>query len=67
MHNERALAAIGGQMIPLDEEQLAEIVGGLGPFGKILTEFATIFWDCLKTGIDDVIDAAKEGYDDNRG
>jgi hypothetical protein len=23
-----------------------------------------VLWDCLKTGFDDVIDAAKEGYGD---
>ena len=67
MLNDQARAHSGEQMIQLDEEQLAGIVGGLGPLSKVLGELASILWDCVKTGIDDVIDAAEEGYADNRG
>ena len=67
MHNEHALAPVGGRITVLDDEQLTGIVGGFGPLSKIVGEFVSIVWDCLKTGIDDVIDAAKEGYEDNRG
>jgi hypothetical protein len=67
MHIEQMLAPHGGQMTVLDDEQLTDIVGGLGPLSRVFAEFVSILWDCVKTGIDDVIDAAQEGYEDNRG
>jgi hypothetical protein len=67
MHNEPALAPVSAHMPVLGTEELTEIAGGLGPLGRIFGEFVSILWDCVKTGIDDVIDAAKEGYEDNRG
>ena len=67
MLNDQALAQSGGQMIQLNDDQLAGIVGGLGPLGRILGELGSVLWECVRTGIDDVIDAAKEGYEDNRG
>jgi hypothetical protein len=66
MHENYTLAASGEQMIELDDTALSSI-GGQGPLGTFLREVGTILWDCIKTGLDDVIDAAKEGYSDARG
>ena len=67
MLNDHALADSGGQMTQLDDDALAGIVGGLGPWGRIIGEVVEVLWECVKDGIDDVIDAAKEGYGDARG
>lgn len=62
-----ALATSGEQLTALDDEALAAIVGGEGPLSRILSELVSVLWDCVKDGLDDVIDAAKEGYSDARG
>lgn len=62
-----ALAASGEQLIQLDDDALGAIVGGEGPLGRILGELISVLWDCVKDGLDDVIDAAKEGYSDAQG
>jgi hypothetical protein len=56
--------ASSGELTQLDDAALAAIVGGEGPWGKILGEFIQLLWDCVKTGLDDVISAAEEGYAD---
>ena len=58
------LASSGEQLTQLDDDALAAVVGGLGPLSRILGELARVLWDCVKTGLDDVIDAAEEGYGD---
>jgi hypothetical protein len=58
------LASSGEQLTELDDHALAAIVGGLGPFSRILGELAKVLWDCVSAGLDDVIDAAQEGYGD---
>ena len=63
MHENYTLAASGGQMIELDDTALSAIGGG-GPFGTALREIAKLLWDCVRTGIDDVIAGAEEGYAD---
>jgi hypothetical protein len=62
-----ALAASGEQLTALDDDALATIVGGEGPLSRIVSELVTILWDCVRDGLDDVIDAAKEGYGDAQG
>lgn len=66
MHDNYTLAASGEQLIELDDAALAAI-GGEGPLDTFIKEAIAILWDCVKTGLDDVIDAAKEGYGDARG
>lgn len=61
---DNALARQGGQLIPLDDEALATISGGDGPLITALREIGTLLWNCIKTGIDDVIAGAEEGYAD---
>lgn len=61
---DNALASQGGQPIPIDDETLATISGGDGPLIRIVTEFGKLLWECVKTGIDDVIAGAEEGYAD---
>lgn len=61
---DNALAGRGGQPIPLDDETLATITGGDGPVITVVKEIARLFWECIKTGIDDVIAGAEEGYAD---
>jgi bacteriocin-like protein len=64
MHQNDTLAARGEQLIELDEKALAAIVGGDGPIRKFLEAVGSLLWDCVSEGLDDVIDAAKEGYAD---
>jgi hypothetical protein len=61
-----SLAASGEQLTQLDDDALAGIVGGDGPWGTIFGEVVKFLWDCVKTGLDDVISAAEEGYGDAR-
>jgi hypothetical protein len=68
MLNHYTLAASGEQLTQLDDDALAAIVGGFGiPWGKIVGEVIQVLWDCVKSGLDDVISAAEEGYSDARG
>ena len=64
MHENYTLAASGGQLTELDDQALAAIVGGEGPFRKFIDAVVSLMWDCVSDGLDDVIDAAKEGYAD---
>ena len=64
MYENYTLTASGEQLIELHEDVLSAIVGGDGPLGKIAQGLFDLLWDCVKTGLDDVIDAAKEGYAD---
>ena len=66
MHEYDTLAAPGEQLMELDEDVLSAIAGGDGPLSKIAQGIFTLLWDCIKTGLDDVIDAAEEGYADAR-
>lgn len=61
---DNALADQGGQLIPLDDEALATISGGDGWVISAVKEIGRLFWECVKTGIDDVIAGAEEGYAD---
>jgi hypothetical protein len=63
MHENYALAVSGEQPIELDDNALAAI-GGEGPWGTVLTEVGRVLWNCIKTGLDDVIAGAEEGYSD---
>jgi hypothetical protein len=64
MINDCTLAASGEQLTHLDDAALAAIVGGEGPLSRILTEIAKVIWNCVKDGLDDVISAAEDGYQD---
>jgi hypothetical protein len=64
MTNHCTLAASGEQLTQLDDEALATIVGGEGPLARILGEIGRLLWSCVKDGLDDVISAAQEGYED---
>ena len=64
MLDKYTLAASGEQLTQLDDDALAAIVGGDGPWTRILTEVLQVLWDCVKDGLDDVISAAGEGYAD---
>jgi hypothetical protein len=67
MLNNYTLALSGEQLTELDDTALATIAGGFGiPWGKIAGEVLEVLWDCVKGGIDDVIEAAGEGYGDAR-
>ena len=61
---DNALAGRGGQLTPLNDEALATISGGDGPLLTFVKEVGKLFWECIKTGIDDVIAGAEEGYAD---
>ena len=63
MHQTYTLAGRGEHTIELDDNALSAI-GGEGPLGTALRELGSILWECIKTGIDDVIAAAEEGYAD---
>jgi hypothetical protein len=54
------------QMTPLDNEALAAIVGGEGPLSWLLKKVGELVFDCIAGGLDDLISAAKEGYEDGR-
>lgn len=60
------LASSGEQLTQLDDDALAAIVGGLGPVSWFLKEVGKVLLDCLEGGLDAVISAAEEGYDDAR-
>lgn len=65
MVHDYTLVVPGEQMIPLDDAQLAAISGGEEAFiPKIFRELIILAWECVKTGIDDVIAGAEEGYAD---
>lgn len=64
MLDKYTLASSGKQLTQLDDSALAAIVGGDGPWGRIFSELVQVLWDCVKTGLDDVISAAEEGYAD---
>jgi hypothetical protein len=66
MLSTRIHAASGEHLMQLDDEALAAIVGGAGPLGTAAKKFVELLWDCVSKGLDDVIDAAKEGYADGR-
>jgi hypothetical protein len=64
MLDKYTLASSGEQLTQLDDAALAAIVGGDGPWSRIFAELVQVLWDCVKTGLDDVISAAEEGYAD---
>ena len=64
MYENYTLAASGEHLIELDDKALSAIVGGDGPIRRFLEAVGSLVWDCLSEGLDDVIDAAKEGYAD---
>jgi hypothetical protein len=51
---------------PLDEELLAGVAGGEGPLSWIADKVGALLFDCIAGGLDDLIAAAKEGYQDGR-
>jgi hypothetical protein len=66
MHQNYMLAASGEHLMELDDTALSVIVGGDG-IREILKEVVKLLWDCVSSGLDDVIDAAEEGYSDAQG
>jgi hypothetical protein len=58
------LAPSGEQLTELDDHALAAVVGGLGPASRIFGEIVRVLWDCVITGLVDVIDAAQVGFGD---
>ena len=66
MYENDTLAASGEQLMDLDEDVLSAIAAGDGPLSKIAQGIIDLLWGCIKTGLDDVIDAAEEGYADAR-
>ena len=61
-----ALAGSGGHITTLDEETLASIVGGEDWKTWLLKKAAEVVVDCVFGGLDDLIDAIQEGYEDGR-
>jgi hypothetical protein len=59
------LVTSGEHITMLDEEALASIVGGDWKTW-IANKVGTLLTDCIFGGLDDLIDAAKEGYEDAR-
>jgi hypothetical protein len=54
------------QMTPLDDAALASIAGGDGPKEWVLKKLIDLLVDCFTGSLDDIISAAKEGYEDAR-
>lgn len=57
--------AVSVQLVELDEQTLAAVVGGSfipAWVGKALEKARDILVDCLLTNVDSVIDGVKEGY-----
>ena len=65
LNNTFSPAPLGGHVTQLDDDALASVVGG-GPLATFLREVGTLLWVCVKEGLDDVIAAAEEGYQDAR-
>jgi hypothetical protein len=61
-----ALAASGEQIMALDEDALASVVGGDGWKEWLAKKIGELLFDCIAGGLDDLIDAAEEGYEDAR-
>ena len=66
MLNNVALALDREQIIPLDDEALAGIVGGDGPLEWFLKKVGDLFFECITGDLDNLIDAIAEGYEDGR-
>lgn len=66
MLNSHALAVGGGQIALLQDETLASITGGDGPGSWLLKKIGEMLFDCIAGGLDDLISAAEEGYEDAR-
>lgn len=60
------LTFYGEQITPLDDETLASVNGGEGPRDWFLKKVGELLFDCLAGSLDDIISAAKEGYEDAR-
>lgn len=61
-----ALAGSGEHITTLDEATLASIVGGDDWKTWLLKEAAKVFVDCISGGLDNLIDAIQDGYEDAR-
>ena len=66
MLHSTALAAAGEHMITLDDDALASVVGGDGWKEWLAKKIGELVFDCIAGGLDDLIDAAQEGYEDAR-
>lgn len=66
MLNTATLTFENERLIPLDDAALASIAGGDGPGDWILKKLIDVVVDCLTGSIDEIISAAKEGYEDAR-
>ena len=60
-----ALATSGERITTLDEEALASIVGGDWK-SWLANKVGTILVDCIGGGLDELIDAMQEGYEEAR-
>ena len=61
-----ALAGSGEHITTLDDETLASVVGGDGWKEWVAKQVVTFVVDCVLNGLDTLIDAAEEGYEDAR-
>ena len=66
MHDMLAVAGSGDHITTLDDEALASVVGGDGWKEWVAKQVVTFVVDCVLNGLDTLIDAAEEGYEDAR-
>jgi hypothetical protein len=66
MLNNVALTLDREQIIPLDCEALAGIVGGDGAVEWFVKKVGELLFDCIAGDLDNLIDAIGEGYTDGR-
>ena len=65
MLDTKVLATSGERITMLDEEALASIVGGDWK-SWVANKIGTILADCIGGGLDELIDAMQEGYEEAR-
>ena len=66
MFDTRTHAVAGAQIVPLDDQTLASIVGGDGPIEWFFKKVGELVFECITGNLDEVISAAKDGYTDAR-
>lgn len=66
MLDTQGLALDGGRITVLDEQTLASIGGGDGWKEWLAKKVGELLFDCIAGGLDDLIAAAEEGYEDAR-
>jgi hypothetical protein len=58
-----ALAGSGEQVMTLDDEALASVIGGEDWKTWLLRKAAEVVVDCVFGGLDDLIDGIQDGYE----